>query len=183
MGGLAAAKRGECDVAGIHLMDAATGEYNRHLMTDALDAARRLRPHAGHRSSPRRRALRRQRRRGSARRRARDPECAMVNRNTGSGTRIVIDKLLGRAPAPGYAVQVKSHNAVAARRAAAARRLGRRDRTPSPTSTARLHRAAAGAIRLRRAHARLARSAVRMFRELLDDAEIRERLRALGFDA
>ena len=28
-GGLAAAGRGECDLAGIHLMDPATGEYNR----------------------------------------------------------------------------------------------------------------------------------------------------------
>ena len=36
MGGLAAAKRGECDIAGVHLMDPATGEYNRPLLTDAL---------------------------------------------------------------------------------------------------------------------------------------------------
>ncbi len=43
-----------------------------------------------------------------------DPECAMVNRNTGSGTRVVIDALLGVRRPPGYAVQVKSHNAVAA---------------------------------------------------------------------
>src|SRR5262245_45380811 len=36
MGGVAAAKRGECDLAGVHLMDPATGEYNRPLLTDAL---------------------------------------------------------------------------------------------------------------------------------------------------
>ncbi|HTO48264.1 MAG TPA: molybdopterin biosynthesis protein, partial [Burkholderiales bacterium] len=36
MGGLAAAKRGECDLAGIHLLDPATGEYNRPMLTDAL---------------------------------------------------------------------------------------------------------------------------------------------------
>ncbi len=53
MGGLAAAKRGECDVAGIHLMDAATGVYNRHLMTENLTLAPRLWAHAGHRPSPR----------------------------------------------------------------------------------------------------------------------------------
>ena len=29
MGGLAAAKRGECDIAGVHLLDPATGDYNR----------------------------------------------------------------------------------------------------------------------------------------------------------
>ena len=31
---LAAAQRGECDIAGVHLMDPATGAYNRHLLTD-----------------------------------------------------------------------------------------------------------------------------------------------------
>ena len=36
MGGLAAAKRGECDIAGIHLLDPATGEYNRPLLTADL---------------------------------------------------------------------------------------------------------------------------------------------------
>jgi len=37
----------------------------------------------------------------------------MVNRNAGSGTRILIDRLLGSAKPPGYGVQTKSHNAVA----------------------------------------------------------------------
>ena len=32
-GGLAAARREECDMAGVHLMDPATGEYNRPLLT------------------------------------------------------------------------------------------------------------------------------------------------------
>ena len=36
-GGLMAAKRGECDVAGIHLMDPATGVYNRPLLTPGLE--------------------------------------------------------------------------------------------------------------------------------------------------
>ena len=35
--GLEAAKRGECDVAGIHLLDPKTGEYNRPFLTPALD--------------------------------------------------------------------------------------------------------------------------------------------------
>jgi putative molybdopterin biosynthesis protein len=43
-----------------------------------------------------------------------DSSCLMINRNAGSGTRILIDQLLeGRRP-PGYANQPKSHNAVAA---------------------------------------------------------------------
>ncbi len=36
-GGLAAAKRGECDIAPIHLMDPATGAYNRPLLTSDLE--------------------------------------------------------------------------------------------------------------------------------------------------
>ena len=36
-GGLAAAKRGECDIAAIHLMDPETGEYNRPFLTPALE--------------------------------------------------------------------------------------------------------------------------------------------------
>ncbi len=45
----------------------------------------------------------------------------MINRNVGSGTRILVDELLQRvfakdrlAEIPGYRVQTKSHNAVAA---------------------------------------------------------------------
>ena len=43
-----------------------------------------------------------------------DRESAMVNRNQGSGTRALIDGLLGGARPPGYAVQPRNHNAVAA---------------------------------------------------------------------
>ena len=43
-----------------------------------------------------------------------DPAALMVSRNAGSGTRVLIDKLLDGARPPGYANQPKSHNAVAA---------------------------------------------------------------------
>jgi putative molybdopterin biosynthesis protein len=39
--------------------------------------------------------------------------CVIVNRNAGSGTRILIDKLLGDKKPVGYGAQTKSHNAVA----------------------------------------------------------------------
>lgn len=43
-----------------------------------------------------------------------DPDCLMVNRNQGAGTRLLIDQLLnGQRPA-GYWNQPRSHNAVAA---------------------------------------------------------------------
>jgi putative molybdopterin biosynthesis protein len=38
----------------------------------------------------------------------------MVNRNQGSGTRALIDRLLGGEKPHGYAVQPRNHNAVAA---------------------------------------------------------------------
>jgi putative molybdopterin biosynthesis protein len=38
----------------------------------------------------------------------------MVNRNQGSGTRALIDRLLEGVKPPGYAVQPRNHNAVAA---------------------------------------------------------------------
>src|SRR5205807_3508825 len=40
--------------------------------------------------------------------------CVMVNRNAGSGTPILIDRLLAGASPPGYAVQPRNHSAVAA---------------------------------------------------------------------
>ena len=43
-----------------------------------------------------------------------DPPALMVNRNAGSGTRVLIDGLLRGARPPGYANQPRSHNAVAA---------------------------------------------------------------------
>ena len=43
-----------------------------------------------------------------------DPDCIMVNRNAGAGTRILIDQLVGAARPPGYGNQPRSHNAVAA---------------------------------------------------------------------
>jgi putative molybdopterin biosynthesis protein len=42
-----------------------------------------------------------------------DPDALMVNRNAGSGTRLLIDQLLDGARPPGYAAQARSHNAVA----------------------------------------------------------------------
>src|SRR5439155_3875851 len=43
-----------------------------------------------------------------------DPACVLVNRNRGSGTRVLIDRLLGDAKPPGWLTEAKSHSAVAA---------------------------------------------------------------------
>ena len=112
-GGLAAAKRGECDIAPIHLMDPDSGRYNEPFLTEALvlvPGYRRLQGIVYRKGDPRfeGRALDEA---IAALREARD--CLMVNRNAGSGTRILTDRLLAGAQPPGYWAQPKSHNAVA----------------------------------------------------------------------
>ena len=181
MGGLAAARRGECDIAGIHLMDPATGTYNRHLLDDGLLLVEGYRRMQGLVFRP-----------GDARFEGRpldeavasalaDADCTLVNRNPGSGTRVLVDRLLdGRQPA-GYGVQTKSHNAVAAAVA-----QGRADWGIAIDTVAAQY--GLGFIPMQEEHydfvvpkARAARPAVRAFILLLQEPAVRQRLVALGF--
>ena len=114
MGGVAAARRGECDLAPIHLMDPATGIYNEQYARDGLTLVRGWQRMQGivFRAGDARFE-------GKAARDAlqaalADPGCLMVNRNAGAGTRVLIDQLLGAARPSGYGNQPRSHNAVAA---------------------------------------------------------------------
>jgi putative molybdopterin biosynthesis protein len=115
LAGLEAAKRGECDLAGIHLLDPVSGDYNRPFLTAALE----LIPGYGRlqgvvfRKGDERFEWQHTATEAVARA-ARDPGCVMVNRNPGSGTRALIDRLLAGAKPAGYAVQPRNHNAVAA---------------------------------------------------------------------
>ncbi len=181
MGGLRAAQRGECDVAGVHLMDPKTGEYNRPLLTDGLELVPGYRRMQGIVF-----------REGDARFAGRsvesaialalhDSDCTMVNRNAGSGTRILVDRLLGTNRPPGYGVQTKSHNAVAA-----AVTQGRADWGVAIDTVARQY--GLGFIPLQEEHydfvvprSRLESAGVQAFRELLADADMRERLARFGF--
>ncbi len=113
-GGLAAARRGECDIAGIHLMDPASGVYNTPYLSEGmtlLPGYRRMQGVVFRRGDPRFERCRTAEEVAAA---AAGPDCLLVNRNAGSGTRILIDRLLGAARPPGYAHQAKSHNGVAA---------------------------------------------------------------------
>jgi putative molybdopterin biosynthesis protein len=113
-GGLDAAKRGECDVAGVHLLDPKTNEYNRPFLTPALDLIPgygRLQGIVFRPGDSRFEGRSAQDAIASA---IEDPACVMVNRNQGSGTRVLIDRLLGGVKPAGYAVQPRNHNAVAA---------------------------------------------------------------------
>jgi len=173
-GGLAAALRGECDAAPIHLLDPASGEYNRPF----LEASLRLLPGYARQQGVVTRADETR----DIESLLADPELRMVNRNRGSGTRILIDRLLGDRRPPGYAYEPRSHFAVAA-----AVSQGRADWGVTIETIARQ-----AGLRFRSLQAeyydfaipvdRWDRPAVRALRELLaDGTSVRAELAELGF--
>jgi putative molybdopterin biosynthesis protein len=112
--GLDAARRGECDLAGIHLLDPKTGQYNQPFLTPGLDLVTgygRAQGVVFRRGDPRFEGREARAAIAAARQ---DPTCIMVNRNQGSGTRALIDRLLEGVKPAGYAVQPRNHSAVAA---------------------------------------------------------------------
>lgn len=113
-GGLYAVMRSECDIAGVHLLDPNTGEYNRPFLTPTLDLIRGYGRLQGIVFRPGDSRFEGRSARDAIANAVQDPGCVMVNRNNGSGTRVLIDRLLGRVRPRGYAVQPRNHNAVAA---------------------------------------------------------------------
>ena len=180
-GGLAAAKRGECDIAAIHLMDPETGAYNRPFLTPALHLIpgyRRLQGIVYRKGDPRfeGRSLEE-----AIRAAITASDCLMVNRNAGSGTRILTDRLLGGAKPVGYWSQPKSHNAVGVAVA-----QNRADWGIAIETIAREY--GLGFISAQDEHydfivpkGRLARPAVDRFLAVLKDPATRDALTALGF--
>jgi putative molybdopterin biosynthesis protein len=104
--GLAAASRGECDLAPIHLLDPETGEYNAAFVEKGMRLLEGYGRMQGVVTRPDEvrdlDAL------------LADESLRMVNRNRGAGTRILIDRLLGERRPPGYGYEPRSHYAVAA---------------------------------------------------------------------
>jgi putative molybdopterin biosynthesis protein len=112
-----------------------------------------------------------------------DPECVMVNRNAGSGTRVIIDALLGDRRPAGYGTQTKSHNAVAA-----AVFQQRADWGVAIDTVAKQYGLGFSPLQQEQYDfivptARLARAPVRAFRALLEDPTTRAALDAMGFRA
>ncbi len=180
-GGLAAAKRGECDVAGIHLMDPESGEYNRPFLTEALELAAgygRLQGIVFRPGDPRFEGQSAERAATAA---AADGACLMINRNGGSGTRIIIDRLLNGARPGGYTNQAKTHNAVAVAVA-----QGRADWGVAIETVARQYGLGFLPLLAERydlvvPKSRLGRAPVQRFLELLRDRSVRARLAEMGF--
>jgi len=180
LGGVAAASRGQCDIAPVHLIDPVTAKYNVHLITPALSLVRGWQRMQGVLFRP-----------GDARfagRSARealkavlaDTSALMVNRNAGAGTRVLIDKLLEGARPPGYANQPKSHNAVAAAIA-----QGRADWGVAIEPVAKLYGLGFLPVAPEQydflvVESRRERAPVRAFLETLRDPATRARIAALG---
>ncbi|WP_395459178.1 molybdopterin biosynthesis protein [Azospirillum melinis] len=181
MGGLAAARRGECDIAPVHLMDPATGAYNTPFLAPGLDLVtgyRRMQGIVFRRGDPRFEGRTAQEAVAGV---AGLAECILINRNAGSGTRILTDRLLGPARPTGYWTQAKSHNAVAVAVA-----QNRADWGVAIETAATLY--GLGFLPLQEEHydfvvpaARRDRPAVRRFVEALEMPEVAEALRAMGF--
>jgi putative molybdopterin biosynthesis protein len=114
MGGVSAVRRGECDLAPVHLMDPQSGTYNAHLLMPGVSLVPGWQRMQGlvYRQGDKR--FDGKTAEAALQAALADPDTHMVNRNAGAGTRILIDQLLKGARPPGYANQPRSHNAVAA---------------------------------------------------------------------
>ena len=181
LGGLAAAKRGECDLAPIHLFDEKTETYNTPYLADGLELVpgwRRMQGIVFRKGDARFEGLDAQ---DAVRAALADPTCIMANRNQGAGTRILIDRLLAGARPDGYWNQPRSHNAVAA---AIAQHRADWGMTIAPVA----HAAGLGFIPLAEEHydfalvkARRQRPAVQAFLDALASDEARAALMNAGF--
>jgi molybdenum cofactor synthesis domain-containing protein len=181
LGGLSAARRGECDLAPIHLFDEKTESYNTPFLMAGLELVpgwRRMQGIVFRADDVRFEGLDAE---GAVRAALADPTCIMVNRNQGAGTRILIDRLLGAARPDGYWNQPRSHNAVAA---AVAQHRADWGMTIAPVA----HAVGLGFIPLAEEHydfalvsARKDRPAVQAFLASLGSAESRQALTQAGF--
>ncbi len=116
MGGILAAQRGECDLAGTHLLDVASNQYNSHLLTAELALIKGYRRSQGllFRKDDSRFALVKQNIQETIRQLMENQNVRMINRNLGSGTRVLLDRLLAGQQPSGFFQEAKSHNSVAA---------------------------------------------------------------------
>jgi putative molybdopterin biosynthesis protein len=182
LGGVNAASRGECDIAPVHLVDPASGVYNKHLLAPGLSLVpgwRRMQGFVFRTGDARFEGKSAD---GALKTALEDPSALMVNRNSGSGTRVLVDGLLRGAKPAGYANQPRSHNAVAAAIA-----QHRADWGVAIEPVARMY--GLSFLPIAPEHydfllvdARRERPAVQAFLRALGDQAVRGRIRALGME-
>jgi putative molybdopterin biosynthesis protein len=180
LGGVAAASRGECDIAPVHLIDPESGQYNVHLATPGLRLLRGWQRMQGILFRTGDQRFEGREAQDALKTALADGSALMVNRNAGSGTRVLVDRLLAGARPPGYANQPKSHNAVAAAIA-----QSRADWGLAIEPVAKLY--GLGFLPLSPEHydflmveSRAGRPAVQAFLAALRDEKVCEHIRALG---
>jgi len=181
-GGVSAASRDECDLAPVHLVDPATGIYNKHLLASGLALVPGWRRMQGFVFRPGDARFEELTADGALKAALADPAILMVNRNAGSGTRVLIDGLLQGAKPAGYANQPRSHNAVAAAIA-----QNRADWGVAIEPVARMYELSFLPISPEHydfllVEARRERPAVQAFLQALRDEATRARIRALGME-
>ena len=185
--GLEAARRGACDLAGVHLLDEATDAYNEPFVRG--DASLVLAPGYGRRQGFVFRA-------GDARFEGRtaaecaaaargDPSFLLAQRNRGSGTRILVDSIFScdTSALRGGDAELRTHAAVCA-----AVRHGKADGGIAEETAARAAGLGFAFLREERFDLlvpadRMEKPAVRAFLAVLADPAARAVLRAEGFPA
>ena len=116
MGGILAVKREECDIASAHLIDPISKTYNQHLLTQKLYLEKGYKRNQGlifRKDDPNfyefsGKTI------NIVKKIANNMDLRMINRNRGSGTRILLDDLLKNSRPSGFFNEAKSHNSVAA---------------------------------------------------------------------
>jgi putative molybdopterin biosynthesis protein len=160
----------------VHLLDPETGQYNTPFLSDELVLVPGYRRMQG--------VVTRFEETRDVAGLLGDRELRMVNRNRGSGTRVLIDELLGELRPDGHAYEPRSHNAVAAAVAQGRADWGVTVETVALEAGLRFRP-------LREEHydfavpaSRRERPAVRLLCRLLEpDGELRRELAARGFQA
>lgn len=182
LGGVAAINRGECDIAPVHVIDPASGHYNKHLLAPGLSLVSGWRRMQGIVFRPEDVRFHERNAQEALKSVLADKSALMVNRNSGAGTRLLIDRLLDGARPAGYANQPKSHNAVAAAVA-----QGRADWGLAIEPVAKLY--GLGFLPVSPEHydflireERRNRPALQTFLAALKDEHVRARIRELGMD-
>ncbi len=180
-GGLAALQRGECDLAALHLLDPETGRYNAPFLAEGFSLVPGWGRLQGVVFRPGDPLFDGGDARAAVAAAVARPDAVMVNRNVGSGTRALVDGLLGAKRPAGFWNQPRSHNAVAAAVA-----QGRADWGVAIATVARAYGLGFLPLTQERydfAHAEIARDkpAVAAFLAVLAEAPTRAALRGLGF--
>lgn len=180
--GLLAVKKEQCDIASMHLFEPESKTYNKHCVTSGLSLIKGYRRQQGlifRKGDPRFQGINAQEVINKVKH---DASCLMINRNLGSGTRVIIEQLLEGYKPKGYRIQTSNHRAVFA-----AIEQKRADWGVAIKSVADEN---CGFIAIQDesydfmiADAKLNKESVQMFIELLKDDAVRSSLAQIGIKA